>query len=369
MAAFWTQVSSGWGLDDRKRSLAYSKRAFLHMIIQLEVNSSRVTYFRDLKEHSDRWFSLCIDRLSGSSILYASQILGSTTFAGITSLQLVGTERWNIRFKDNFLEEWAFPALASLEIDGDSVALRSVTRLTSLKIRFPRNAHGMGLTTLARALRSVPLLQELEVEIDRSMFEVEPGAAELPHLKRLAVCESLTTKTSEEGEMMVCGSAWFTRTLKTPTLSSLTLTYQSVSGIPMDDDFQLFPSDVDLRYVDYARLSVLNCADNEHQACRLLADAILRRLPHVKKVELDLPVYAPLAHYIRESPSIRFLSMHCSSPLVDAKFLDFIQWIKRGEHELHSFYLLRWVASSKKLVTRWEGYVGCTRVKWEDLIA
>lgn len=100
----------------------------------------------------------------------------------------------------------------------------------------------------------------------------------------------------------------------------------------------------------------------------VLADAILGRLPCVKKLDVSFGYghgYAPLAHYIQACPSLRGLSLKLRDRSPEL-FTDLLEWLQRGEHGTDRLDLSTWVPRSSQLVTKLDGRVGSAVVRWDD---
>lgn len=383
-SAFWTHVSTNMKLADVKRSLAFSKRAGLR--IKLNSSSRTGPDFRaclsSFEEHRDRWKSLCLHYCEKAVLSEAIRVLGATIFSSVSSLRIEDRVKCcNNKTKDSVFSEWSFPSLTSLEIKDDVPPLQFMACLTRLEVRLPYTCDA---TRFLHILRSAPLLRELDVvkmyldsilgddNDDGGLVGTEPDVVELPQLERLNVFVSGHYDATEDTRVAIPALAWFTRAFKTPFLSSVTLECVSWREVGLaHTDLRFFPDDVDLQRVEHVRLLFNNSSGADFHDSGILADAILSRLPHVKKVELHLPEYAPLVHYVREYPSIRSLSMECTSgsEVKAAGFVDFVRWLQRGEHELDRFYLTTSIEESKRLVTRMEEYVGSTFVRWDDLVS
>lgn len=357
-------------LDDVKRSLLLSKQSGLRICMDLDkVDGSECPGHRILpaiKEFVTRWKDLCISTLHPDSITAIRTILGPTVFSNVSSLHLRPHYSKGLEHVDSLLAGWTFPSLSCLEVECCIPPLRLVTRLTSLRVDYIRADE---LPSLVHVLQFASLLRDLEIQISRGGDQIgqDPVTCELPNLRRLHLDEN------PFGTGVVLRSAWLTRALKTPVLSSFTLRYISYyDHAPLDRNHPyLFPSDTDLSCVTDVRIHCLGSHASAEDGAALVG-AVLGRLPGVKKLDLRLVEYAPLVHYVREYPSIRWLSLrlrHQNGPtLQDAEFEDLLKWLEHGDHEIRKFDLITWVWRSAELVKKCNKRVGNTVVRWDALV-
>lgn len=382
-SSFWAHICTDMDPVQTERSLAFSRKAELYVEFgesfsnrNEEGNTSLLPIRSLLKDHRRRWKSLCVHDIEEETWSEVKRTVDQAAVSGIRSLQLTKLGYISSWDPSVVFAEWTFPFLTSLTMHRCVPPVYVVKNLTSLSIGLPLPRDGGNLTSIVHILLSAPLLQELEVSmhqrgrIPEGQIDVEPEVANLSQLKRLVICESFK---SDEHDMMFLGSPWLTRALKTPVLSSVVFDFGIHSDGPLDRTrLQFFPADAHLEHVEHVSLSISTALSGKHYKSRIsFEDAILSRFPCVKSLDMSLAKYAPLIHYVREYPSIRSLTLLRlpSSILRATEFLDFVQWIERGEHEIERFYLLTRVCRPKRLITKMDEYVGGTLLKWDEVVA
>lgn len=176
-----------------------------------------------------------------------------------------------------------------------------------------------------------------------------------------------------------------TRSLEAPNLASVDLSFgldygfRSLGGAVFPC---FFPEGVKLDKLEDVALSFYS---PELQLHHDFANAILTRIPEVKRVKLSMVAYDALAHYLHTYPTIRSLTMLRAEPGPDErdelrallrKYDNDAEWLHIRTHPndppVARFTCISDSDSDKERpAARWtmrmEGGVGVTSLRWENL--
>lgn len=370
--SFWSYIHPLMEPTEIERALSLNKRAGLQFDFGIRVDTD--ASLSALNVHRERVASLVFRDPTGEVYTRARENLAlqKAVFPSLKELQLWGTGDWPDRLLIDFADNWSFPSLRCLDVSSVDLPTQLLGNLTHLSLYY-KTTYDPYLVDAVSTLRSAPNLVGLELynEIEGvadDRLETDLQSVGLLRLKRLDLIYSHYGSVSQAVKWL----SWFTRTLKTPSLSSLSVTLWRQNGrvdgsLALEDvDRGFFPSDLDLRNVEEASIRIIGEANLD------ISDAILRKLPCIKQLKLSLPKYHRILRYIEDHPSLRSLEMRYDpeTSLRPAEMRELFDFFRQGEATSPRLSLLtsaRGSVEDKLLITRMDEQVGNTHVRWDDL--